>query len=320
VSRVDLHPEELLDRARSGTASKEELSRAHAHIANCAACRIEQTLLVEIERSTAPQTYDYLVAARIRAFVGRAVEERTGAGAGLGKRRTARKWAAFAFAATLLLTTIGAAAVILREHRRATAEQATNAVILATLPRPPLVAEGLSGAEPNPRAEEAKDQPDKTIDETNDEAPGARAAQRTRGAAVRTERAKAVDGSAAELFARANLLRRRDEVSEAAGVYRELQRSFPGSAEELLSRVVLGRLLLDRLGDSKAALAQFESYLAGASQGSLREEALVGRAVALGRLGRVTDERNAWNTLLDAYPRSTSAARARARIAALVAP
>ena len=32
------------------------------------------------------------------------------------------------------------------------------------------------------------------------------------------------------------------------------------------------------------------------------------------------DERNAWNTLLDAFPRSTSAARARARIAALVAP
>jgi hypothetical protein len=77
--------------------------------------------------------------------------------------------------------------------------------------------------------------------------------------------------------------------------------------------------LLDRLADSKAALAQFESYLAGASQGSLREEALVGRAVALGRLDRVIEERNAWNALLDAFPRSTSAARARARIAA-VAP
>jgi TolA-binding protein len=318
VSRVDLHPEELLDRARSGAASKEELSRAHAHMANCAACRVEQTLLVEIERSTAPQKYDYLVAARIRAFVARAVEERTRVGAGPGQRRAARKWAAFAFAATLLLTTIGAAGVIL--HRRATAEQATNAAMAATLPRPPLASEDIAGVEPNPRAEEANDQPEKTIDRANDDAPGARAPQRTPHTAVKAERAKAVDGSAAELFARANLLRRRDEVTEAAGVYRELQRSFPGSAEELLSRVVLGRLLLDRLGDSKAALAQFESYLAGASQGSLREEALVGRAVALGRLGRATDERNAWNALLDAFPRSTSAARARARIAALAAP
>ena len=312
MSRVDLHPEELLDRARSGTASKEELSRAHAHMANCAACRIEQTLLIDIEGSVAPKPNDGLVAARIRAFVARAVEERTRAGGSLAKGRTARKWAIFAFAATLLLTTIGTAAVML--HRRATAEQATSAAIPATLPGPSLVQQDL--AEPSPPIEDAKDQPEKTLDE----APGARAAQRTPRAAVKAERAKSVDGSAAELFARANLLRRRDQVNEAAGVYRELQRSFPGSAEELLSRVVLGRLLLDRLGDPTAALAQFESYLAGALQGSLREEALVGRAVALGRLGRATEERTAWNALLDAFPRSTSAARARARIAALLTP
>ena len=319
MSRVDLHPEELLDRARSGTASKEELSRAHAHMANCAACRIEQTLLVDLEQSTAPKPNDHLVAARIRAFVARSVEERTRAGASLAKQRTARKWAVFAFAATLLLTTIGAAAVMLR-GRRATAEQATNAAIPATLPRPSPAPHDLSGDEANPRAEEAKDQPQKTIDKANDEAPGARAPQRPSRAAVKTERAAAADGSAAELFARANLLRRRDEVKEAAGVYRELQRSFPGSAEELLSRVVLGRLMLDRLGDPTAPLAQFDSYLAGATQGSLREEALVGRAVALGRLGRANEERTAWNALLDAFPRSTSAARARARIAALGAP
>ena len=135
MSRVDLHPEELLDRARSGTASKEELARARVHMANCTACRIEQNLLGEIEQSTAARPDDELVAARIRAFIGRAIEERGRAGPGLGKRRVAQKWAAFAFAATLLLTTIGAAAVILREHRRATAERATNATIAATLPR-----------------------------------------------------------------------------------------------------------------------------------------------------------------------------------------
>jgi hypothetical protein len=315
VSRVDLHPEELLDRARSGTASQEELSRARVHMANCAACRIEQTLLVEIERSTAPQPNDHHVDARLRAFVARAVEERTRAGARLGKRRVARKWATFAFAATLLLTTIGAAGVLLRGYRQAPAERASDAAIAATVPRPRLVPQDL--AEPNSQAEEAKDPHEKTVDKTNDEAPGTRAPQRTPRAAVKAERAKAFDGSAAELFARANLLRRRDEVSEAALVYRDLQRSFPGSAEELLSRVVLGRLLLDRLGDATAALAQFDSYLAAASQGSLREEALVGRAVALARLGRVTEERNAWNTLLDAFPRSTSASRARARIAAI---
>jgi TolA-binding protein len=284
-------------------------------MASCSACRIEQTLFIEIERSTARQPHDDLVDARIRAFVGRAVEERMRTGSGLGQRRGARKWAAFAFAATLLLTTIGAAAVMYREHRRATAERATNAAIAVTLPAPDAVPQGR--AEPNQLGEEAQDQPEKAIDKTNDDAPGARTPQRTPRAAAKAERTKAIDGSAAELFARANLLRRRDEVNEAVVVYRELQRSFPGSAEELLSRVVLGRLLLDRLDDAAAALAQFESYLAGASRGSLREEALVGRAVALGRLGRATEERTAWNVLLDAFPRSTSAARARARVAAI---
>ena len=315
MSRVDLHPEELLDRARNGSASKEELARARGHIVNCAACRIEQGLFIEIEQSSAAQPNDELVAARIRAFMGRAVAERSGGGASLGKRRALRKWATFAFAATLLLTTIGAAAVILREHRRTTAERVPNAEVAKTLPKPSLVVE--NPAEADSPGEEAKDELEKSLDQSNDDAPGARAHPRAQRAGAKAERPKAPDGSAAELFARANLLRRRDEVNEAALVYRELQRSFPGSAEELLSRVVLGRLLLDRLGNAAAALAQFESYLTAASQGSLREEALVGRAVALERLGRAVDERKAWNALLDGFPRSTSAARARARIAAI---
>lgn len=319
MSRVDLHPEELLDRARSGTATKEELSRAKAHVTNCAACTIEQTLLTEIERSAAPQPHDDLVAARMRAFVARTLEKRAQARARLVPRRAPRKWAAFAFAATLLITTIGAA-MMLREQRHKAAEQARTAAIAAAVPPPALPAQGLSGAAADPRSEDAKDEPEKTAGRASEGAPATRAAQRPPRAALKAERVKAVDGSAAELFARANLLRRRDEVSEAAAVYRELERSFPGSGEELLSRVVLGRLLLDRLGDASSALAEFENYLARAPQGSLREEALVGRAVALGRLGRVAEERNAWRALLDAYPRSTSAARARARLTAPASP
>jgi hypothetical protein len=320
VSRVDLHPEELLDRARSGTASKEELSRARAHLANCAACSIEQTLFMEIERSAAPKPNDDLVAARIRAFVSHAVKERTPPGAGLVKRRTARRWAVFAFAATLLLRTIGFATVMLRGHRRGAADEATNAAIPATRPSAPLAMQGATGVEANPETDEAKDQPEKVSNPARDEAPRARVPQRTARAAVKADPPKATEGTAAELFARANLLRRREEASEAVRVYRELQRSFPGSPEELLSRVVLGRLLLDRLADPTAALAEFDVYLDSRSQGSLREEALVGRAVALGRLGRVAEERNVWKALLDAYPKSTSAARARARLALPVAP
>lgn len=122
------------------------------------------------------------------------------------------------------------------------------------------------------------------------------------------------ESTAAELFARANQLRRADDVNEAVRVYRELQRSFPGSSEALVSRVALGRLLLDRLGNPAGALGQFDSYLAGSRGGSLGEEALVGRALALGRLGRSPEESRAWNALLAAHPTSTYAARARARI------
>jgi TolA-binding protein len=310
VSRVDLHPEELLDRARNGTASNEEVLRARAHIANCAACRIEQDLLIEIKQSAAAQPHDAIVAARIRAFVGHAVAARR---TGAGQRPSARKWAMVAFAATLLLTTIGAAAVIMREHRRAIAPGATTDPA-AVRPRPSLAAEAPSLAAPS--NEEPKGEPEKTIEPPHDESP-ARALVRSPRTPAKAERPKAPDGSAAELFARANLLRRQDEVSEAVAVYRELQRSYPGSAEELLSRVVLGRLYLDRQGDAAAALAQFDSYSTTAPQGSLREEALVGRAVALGRLGRASDERKAWVALLEAFPRSTSAARARIRIAAI---
>ena len=144
------------------------------------------------------------------------------------------KWAVFAFAATLLLTTIGAAAVMLREHRRATVEQATNAAIAATLPRPPLVPEDLSGAEPRPRRRGERPARE---DDRQAERRGARSA-RPEGApraAGKAERRQSGRWSAAELFARANLLRRRDEVKEAAGVYASFSDRSPARRKSFFS-------------------------------------------------------------------------------------
>jgi hypothetical protein len=120
--------------------------------------------------------------------------------------------------------------------------------------------------------------------------------------------------TAAELFSQANVAQRDGAPAEAVRLYTELERSFPGAAEELVARVLLGRLLLDRLDDPRSALAQFDSYLATPDHDALGEEALIGRALALERLGRHSEERSAWESLLGAYPRSSYAEPARTRL------
>jgi TolA-binding protein len=130
--------------------------------------------------------------------------------------------------------------------------------------------------------------------------------------------ASAADGeTAATLFARANAARRRGDRDEALRLYRRLQERFPASDEARLSHATMGKLVLE--GEPDAALAEFDRYLGAAKGGALGEEALVGRAVALGRLGRHAEEKAAWQELLARHPRSVHAARARARIAELAA-
>lgn len=122
----------------------------------------------------------------------------------------------------------------------------------------------------------------------------------------------------AKLFADANQARRSGDIGRASGLYHLLQDQFPGSAEAELSRVTLAFLLLDN-GDAQGALAGFERYLAGAAHG-LEAEALVGRARALGRLGRRDLEALAWQEVERKYPRSIYGRQAAERLAALGQP
>src|SRR4030095_10660429 len=98
--------------------------------------------------------------------------------------------------------------------------------------------------------------------------------------------------SAAALFASANQARRAGHRGEALRLYRELERRYPDSPEAKLSHAIVGRMLLDG-DDPGAALGEFDRYL-GQSDASLSEEALVGRALALQKLGRKAEERAAW--------------------------
>jgi hypothetical protein len=115
----------------------------------------------------------------------------------------------------------------------------------------------------------------------------------------------------AELFAQANEARRAGDFSKAAALYARLESRFPDAPEASLARVSLGRVELDQLSEPAKALAQFDAYLAAG--GPLEEEAMVGRAQALGRMSRGPEERAAWAALLTAYPRSVWAHTARER-------
>ncbi len=297
MTRIDLHPEDLLDRAARGVASFADLTRLKQHLAECAVCRVERSLFVQAARDAAPLPGENLLVARLERDVGARLASPTA-------RRAGKKRALVAGAVVAVCVAGVAAAATLAIVRRApVVDAATSAQVVAT----PVVAALPSPAptEDAPEVEEGAPLPAEKPPET--------APEPARPAAV----AAVEPASASELFSRANQARRDGKVTEAVRLYRGLQERFAGSSEELVSRVSLGRLLLDRLGDSRGALAQFNSYLASPAGGALREEAMVGRALALGRLGRAAEERGAWQALVDAWPKSTHRKRAHARLAEL---
>jgi len=298
MTRFDLHPEDLLERASRGAANAEELARLTQHLVGCVVCRVERALVAQAASDTAALPDEALVVARLK----RASTARLAAPS---RRNSKRKGAFFAIAlAAGTVASVAAAATFVLV--RAAAPEASVAAPPSQAPLPPAPPHrSESGTTTEEPREVAADEAAKPNDDGEPEV--ARSAPRT-----------AVDpASAAELFSRANQARRDGKTSEAARLYRALQERFSGSSEELVSRVTLGRLLLDRLGDSRGALVQFNSYLASPAGGVLREEAMVGRALALGRLGRTAEERVAWQALLDTFPKSTQRKRAEARLGEL---
>jgi tetratricopeptide (TPR) repeat protein len=117
--------------------------------------------------------------------------------------------------------------------------------------------------------------------------------------------------TAAALFERANLARRRGRLAQASGLYQDLRARFPRSAEALLSVALSARLQLDD-GELQAALEGFRRYLRSDHR-VLREQALAGVAIALLRLDRPLEADAAFAALLRAYPDSAYARLARRR-------
>jgi TolA-binding protein len=121
--------------------------------------------------------------------------------------------------------------------------------------------------------------------------------------------------TAAELFAMASAARRAGDLGRARELFASLQWKFPQSSEARVSRVSLGKLLLaeNRPADAER---EFAAYLAG-NERALEEEAYVGRATALARIGRDAEEVRVWQDLLRRHPSSLYATKARERLQAL---
>jgi hypothetical protein len=265
VNSIDLHPEELFDKARRGEASERDVERFQSHLEQCRACRFEYTLALECAEGSSVLPGDELVVARIRQATARSLEQCVDSVTFSARARGRLRSRLLLVAVAAIFSVVGLT---------------LTTTVLApalSLPHPSFLRRSLM-------------------------------------AGVASEGLPRPSASASELFGRANVAQRDGAAAEAARLYTELERSFPGSPEELVARVLVGRLLLDRLDDARSALAQFDSYLANPDHDALGEEALIGRALALERLARHVEERSAWEVLLSAYPRSSYAEPARTRL------
>ncbi|MEM7155211.1 MAG: tetratricopeptide repeat protein [Myxococcota bacterium] len=123
--------------------------------------------------------------------------------------------------------------------------------------------------------------------------------------------------SAEVLFRDGNRARRTGAFRSARSLYRQLVQRFPRSRQASMARITLGRLELEQFGRPRAALAQYDAYLASAGPRPLAGEALVGRARAYRRLGQTQREIEAWTRLIDSFPDSAHVSRANQRLESL---
>jgi TolA-binding protein len=341
---VGLHPEELFDKLLNGEITPAERERLHQHLTGCDVCRFEyaargdfqaEALALAIEgpppllplRTPLPVAPTPVRRRRSRVVVwGLAAAALISASGAVASGLTGKTpWRSVSQLFSQARPPASQPMPVAKTTAQARsgckgadcsvsslpAKQAADAMALA--PSAQVVpTEGAGGqgrqaahvaaAVPPTKASVAKDEPSReTTNETSAKEPVAKE-----------------PSSSAKLFAEANQARRAGDIGRASGLYHLLQDQFPGSAEADLSRVTLSLLLLDS-GDAQGALIGFERYLAGSSRG-LEAEALVGRARALGRLGRRDLEASAWQEVRRKYPRSIYGRQATERLSALGQP
>ena len=308
MSVVDLHPEDLLEKDAQGSLEAAERARLEAHLAHCTACRMERQLRADFaDELEAEMPLDRVVGLGIEQapLVVPAPRESLIVARGPRRRRHRAVW--LLAAAVLLIGGAAAAAMGLNETRWAPF-RAAPAVAAQVLPPAAATHPKTHGIAP-PKVDVPEPEPVALTSEAI--VPAATAALRQPPVHASPVAAASVIGPA-ELFDEATDARRHGDYGRVLDLDGELEHRYPTSREAQVSRQIIGRLLLDR-GNPTGALARFDSYLA-AGAGDLAEEAMVGRATALDRLGRSDEATHAWSAVAAAFPDSPYAARARARL------
>lgn len=123
----------------------------------------------------------------------------------------------------------------------------------------------------------------------------------------------AVGPSARELFEKAGASRRAGDAQGAARAYEDLLRFHPGDARASLSAFELGRLRMDRLGDSAGAIAALERAVALNVGPTFREDALARLVSVYAAQGNFAACARARDRYLASYPSGVHAAAVRTR-------
>jgi TolA-binding protein len=307
---VDLHPEDLLDREARGELSPDELTHLLEHLEACVVCRFER-------EARALFRGEFEEISRERAPAPRVESSRPPARSQSRMRLTLLVAAALFIASAAAAEWSGLGRTVANAPTTAGSSRGGEVAAKAA-PAPQerlvaLVAPASASAPPEPAASPPTAAPALTARPRRTPPPVALPAPVEPATSAAEE--PPPPPTASSMFAAANDARRKGAYDDALRLYGDLVRDFPQSTEAVTSHTILGRLLLDH-GDAAGALARFDAYLA-TGHATLREEALLGRALALERLERRAEEAAAWQALLAAFPRSIHAARARAQLAAL---
>jgi hypothetical protein len=332
MSVVDIHPEDLLDRAHNGGLTSVETERLERHLAQCVACRLEhrsRTDFEGFEKEEGLDAADFDVQRLLSEVLAPGTDRELLRSPPMRRPVPGRRWQSVLLIAATLLVAGAATAAGWTGARALRAPMATA---------PPLVAVALVASSSVPHATPSFSARPPVTDDTPlppsppvVTAPPSASASPV-GPALPVARAKTGDVRMAHeppvvaapplpdapwLFDRANRARRSGDHARASELYLELIDRFPESPEGHESEAVLGHLLLHD-GDARAALGHLDAYL-GAG-GPLTEDVTLDRALALGRLGRASDESDAWRRLLHDYPSSVHRERARSRLQELGSP